>query len=739
MIGTIKYIADIVDLDTGYTPHDLVPGTFSEFVQWFHAQKMYQFDIETDITQWWPDRKLISMQFGSCTEDRVQWFLQWSQLTVVQQDIVKDLLRIEWKKKLIHNAAYEYIVMRFYGVILENISDTMLYEKILNGGIEIADNGLADISWKYLRIMMDKSLQDKFGDDILTVGHIVYGITDVAYLDSIRRQQFLMLEQEKLINVAGLEDEAVLAFSDITYEGCLISKEKWRDNIRLAQPLHDEDCINLNAFLFKAPFKEGAVKRGFLSDTDRVEINMRAPQQKADLLQKVFPDIAGAGLPVIKAYIRANGQKMAIDKLNILVSLQEKDTQPLLDYTLKYHRDWLIESGYLIPAGVVTINWNSWQQVLPIFQQAIPRLTGVSEDDLAKITHPIKKAYQNYKWTYSLITKMGEAWLEKYVSPDGKVRTNFNEIVSTGRVSSSNPNIQNITVDDRVGARYRNAFICEPGWSMVSSDYISQEVVIIAYMSQDPVWLEAIRKDQDLHSICAALLYGKKWKDATEEGCNYYKMQVNIDGILEEGHQRCSCKKHKTMRYDIKAINFGLAYGMSKFKLSNDMEISVPEAEALLTLYFKTFPAIARLLTFLGNFGLQNGHIITLAPFFRKRWFPYWRQFYDYIDVHIHEVRYIPQLGEIERASKNHPIQGSAADTVKVAMVLVRNYIKEHNLWDKVKLQMQIHDEIVTKATDEYAPYWKSILHDLMLQAGRVVIPSGILGADTTITPIWTK
>jgi DNA polymerase-1 len=193
------------------------------------------------------------------------------------------------------------------------------------------------------------------------------------------------------------------------------------------------------------------------------------------------------------------------------------------------------------------------------------------------------------------------------------------------------------------------------------------------------------------------------------------------------------------MRSGVKTIDFGLAYGMSKFKLSASMKIDLKAAEGLIEDYFREFPRIGRTLRQLGMFGVTNGYIQTLAPFFRKRWFPYWKYARNGIDAHIKDVQYDSTLGSIERASKNMPIQGTSADMTKTAIWLIFEYIHAHGLSDRVKLVMQVHDQLTTRVREDYAMTWKPILHDLMLQAGKFSIPNGLLGADTNITKVWSK
>lgn len=747
MIGTIKYIARVVadennplSNEVPELPENMSAGTFDEFITWLWQQYEVQLDIETNVCKWWNEFTIISMQFGSCRGKSVQWFLQWSELTVEQKARIKEYLEDQHRQKLAHNGMFEYVVCRFHDIIIENMYDTMLAEKVLRGGMENENYALADISWKYLKLMMDKTLQKAFGNNIITPEKIIYGITDVAYLKTIKIQQLFQAQQENLINVFGLEMEALLAFGDITYEGMLFDHAKWRDNIALAQPIVDANLAQLNSWLLPGgKLHDAAIRMQYVSNNDRVQINYNSWQQIGELLLLIFPDITGTSQAILKKYTEERCCTLEPIQLDLLQDMRLKDYNKFRDYLIEHHYDYLVEHEYLIPAGTVTINWNSDQQALPLFQVLIPKLSRIAEEERNKHLHPVLTDFENYTKALKLVTDLGENWITKYVGPDGYVRTNFNQIVSTGRVSSSNPNMQNITVDDAVGTRYRNAFICEPGWTFVDSDYTGQELALIAKASNDPIWIGAIERGEDIHSIVAELMFGEKWKAGTEEGCAYYAMKVNAEGKLVQAKQKCSCKVHKKCRYDSKAIDFGLAYGMSEIKLGSDLKISRNEALGLLNRFFELFPYIKTTLDFLGHYGVRYGHIMTLAPFNRKRWFPYWRENYAYREVHIQGIKFIGPLGEIERQSKNHPIQGSAADMMKLAMVLVRNYIRDNNLRHMVKLQMQVHDQLTTKVPETYAEEWIPILDSIMNEAATLIIPSGMLKAETLSSPVWTK
>lgn len=731
-------------------------GTFEEFEKWASRQVEFQLDIETDVTDYWCTRKLITIQFGEVNLDqdviKTQWVLQWSRLTQEQQNAVKAICE-DNRCKLVHNAAYEVIVLRFHGMTIPNVHCTMLGEKIINGGIADVGYSLADIYYRYFSTELDKSEQTTFGDDILTENKVVYAATDVQRLDEIRAIQARDIEKWSLQEVLALENEVLLSFCDITYYGMEIDPEKWKACEEIAEPLVADALSNLNAWLRTEEFQETALTLGVISPEDRILINFNAPLQKRELLELLYPTIPGATKPIITKFIRDN-PTFDMEDLLLLTDLKDGDYAGFSNKLVRDHRDYLIQHEYLLPAFTPAINWNSVQQALPVLQAVHPKLTDLSEESVAKTTHPIFQDLSNYKESLKLISTYGMKFLEKHLEPDGMVRTSFNQVLVTGRVSSSRPNMQNIpakespmtvvqpwldadpsrTYDDFT-TRYRNAFICKPGEVFVDSDYKSQELAIIAHISKDPVWFKAIQEGKDLHSVCAQLVYGKIWLDAAEPDCKYYKKMV--DGIAQD---KCKCPKHKTLRTSVKTINFGLAYGMSEFKLAGDMGTTVREAKALIDQYFFTFPAIGKVLTFLGNFGVKNGYIQTLAPYKRKRWFPFWKFAKSRIDDHISDRKYDPSLGEIERASKNHPIQGAAADMMKLAMVKVRRHICANNLQDMIRMTAQVHDQLTTICKNEkIALEWQPKFDSLMEEAADAILPSKILKADTQLTPYWTK
>ena len=299
----------------------------------------------------------------------------------------------------------------------------------------------------------------------------------------------------------------------------------------------------------------------------------------------------------------------------------------------KYHIPTQIDMFATIQRKT-NINYDSPKQILELFKHLVPNLEDVNGKNLYKhrYKHPLINKYLEYKEVSKLYTTYGTSFF-KYIKSDNKVHTSFQQILNTGRMSSSEPNMQQIPSDNK----YRNCFICPKDYVFVSSDYSSQELNVIAYGSKDPVFLNALENNQDLHSVCAELVFQDTWNDAALPDCKYTKSK-----------QKCSCPEHKKLRTQVKSINFGLAYGMGPHKLADQLDIKLNEASELIEKYFEAFPSIKQFLNKLGNFGKNNGYITTFPPFKRKRFFPEW-------DGVATEPK---NRGIIERASKNTPIQG---------------------------------------------------------------------------------
>jgi len=351
-----------------------------------------------------------------------------------------------------------------------------------------------------------------------------------------------------------------------------------------------------------------------------------------------FSDMEYEGMDVV----RDEWLKLAVRGEEEANTVRQKlDDMLLADSRLKEFKKLSIQGDLFLSEDQlrkVAINWDSPKQVLEVFKKLDKDIPSVDSKDLLKYlnSYPIIRQYISYKQQMKLVSSYGRGFF-KHASSDGRIRTDFTQIVDTGRVSSSNPNMQNIPGTNE----YRNCFRAPEGWVFVSSDYSSQELNVIAFGSKDPVWLAALEKGQDLHSVCAALVYGKAWDDVAEPDCAFMERKA-----------KCKCAAHGKMRKSIKSVNFGLAYGMGASKLADQEQMSLAEATQTIDTYFETFPSIGGFLQKLASYGKEYGYIKTFPPYERKRWFPDWFKGIKQ-DKSAREI-----LGSVERRSKNTPIQG---------------------------------------------------------------------------------
>ncbi len=266
-----------------------------------------------------------------------------------------------------------------------------------------------------------------------------------------------------------------------------------------------------------------------------------------------------------------------------------------------------------------------------------------------KEKHEIVGLILDYRELKKLITTYIAA-LPGYIAADGKIHTTYNQTVTaTGRLSSSNPNLQNLPIRSERGRFIREAVIPDEGCLFLSADYSQIELRLMAHFSQDEHMLAAFRSGQDIHAATAARIYG-----------------LPIDQVT------------KDQRRKAKTANFGIIYGISAFGLAQQLECSRSEAKQLIDDYFAAFPRVISYIESQKELARQKGYAETL--FGRKRYLP---------DIHSHNATV---RSFAERNAVNAPIQGTAADIIKMAMVSIHRRLKEENL--RTQMTMQVHDEL---------------------------------------------
>jgi len=266
------------------------------------------------------------------------------------------------------------------------------------------------------------------------------------------------------------------------------------------------------------------------------------------------------------------------------------------------------------------------------------------------------------------------------VHPDtGRVHTSYNQTVTaTGRLSSSNPNLQNIPIRTLEGKRIRQAFIAPDGWRIIAADYSQIELRVLAHLSQDPSLMDAFASGEDIHSRTASDIFG------------VFPAMVNAE-----------------MRRQAKVINFGILYGMSAFGLARELHVSQKLAQAYIDGYFEKFRDVRRYLDGILENARKNGYVTTLLN--RRRYLP---------EIN-HNIAAVRQFAE--RTAINAPIQGTAADLIKVAMINIARIFTERRL--RAAMIMQVHDELVFEAPQSETQELMSLVKTEMENVMRLSIP----------------
>ncbi|WP_278705393.1 DNA polymerase I [Parabacteroides goldsteinii] len=405
--------------------------------------------------------------------------------------------------------------------------------------------------------------------------------------------------------------------------------------------------------------------------------NFFAPELKKAGIESLFFDIE---MPLIYVLVEMEVTGVKLDTVALKQSSEE------LTAALNN-----LEKEIYELAGV-KFNINSSKQVgevlfehLKIEEKAKKTKTGsysTSEDILEKMRskHPVVGKLLEYRGLKKLLSTYIDA-LPELINPEtGKIHTSFNQTVTaTGRLSSTNPNLQNIPIRDELGREIRKAFIPDnEDCTFFSADYSQIELRIMAHLSQDEHMIEAFRSGADIHSATAAKIYGIPVEEVTGD-----------------------------MRRKAKTANFGIIYGISIFGLAERLNIPRAESKELIEGYFKSYPGIRDYMDESIRIAKEKGYVETI--FKRKRYLP---------DINSHNaiVR-----GYAERNAINAPIQGSAADIIKVAMVRIYNRFEEEGL--KSKMILQVHDELNFNVCQDEQEKVRQIVLEEMENAIQIQVP----------------
>lgn len=308
--------------------------------------------------------------------------------------------------------------------------------------------------------------------------------------------------------------------------------------------------------------------------------------------------------------------------------------------------------------------------------------TGYSTDVEVLEKLASKHEIAEYILKYRSLNKLISTYLEgiiDYIMDDGRVRTSFKQMITaTGRLSSVDPNLQNIPIRSEEGRNIRKVFISDKNKVFIDADYSQIELRVLAHLSKDSVMIESFKNDLDIHNKTASEVFGVPISEVTD-------------------NQRRSAK----------AVNFGIVYGISDYGLSKDLNISRNEARQYIDGYLNTYPSIKNYMEEIVNKAKSDGFVTTILD--RKRYIP---------EINSKNFN-IRSFGE--RIALNTPIQGSAADIIKIAMIKVYERLKNEKV--RAKLILQIHDELIIECEESEKEIVKNILKDSMENVYKLDLP----------------
>lgn len=397
--------------------------------------------------------------------------------------------------------------------------------------------------------------------------------------------------------------------------------------------------------------------------------------QQSPSLVKVFNDIE---LPLVQVLSQIERNGVLIDS-QALLQQSEEIAQRLTALEQQVHQEAGEEFNLASTKQLQEILFT--KLALPIIAKTPKGAPSTNEDvleTLAQQGHIVPKLLMEHRGLAKLKSTYTDKLPAMVNQHTGRVHTSYHQAVTaTGRLSSSDPNLQNIPIKNEEGRRIRQAFIAIKGYKIIAADYSQIELRIMAHLSQDNGLITAFSEGKDIHRSTAAEIFGIPLNEVTSE-----------------------------QRRSAKAINFGLIYGMSSFGLSNQLGISRADAQKYMDLYFQRYPSVQTFMTDIREKAKMQGYVETL---FGRR-------------------LYLPEINSsnamrrkaAERVAINAPMQGTAADIIKLAMITIHNEIKNNH---DIQMIMQVHDELVFEVKEDKVEEYSALIKSLMENAAQLLVP----------------
>jgi len=559
---------------------------------------------------------------------------------------IVSLIESSGKLVLFHNAKFDLkFLKQKTGVMIHNVYDTMLAEILIYQGVNGENKfpSLYQVVEKYCGVKLNKEVRESFYKDFkgVTQEQIIYAVEDVAYLEKVREKQLAEINRTKQEKVLELEMKLVPVVSDMELNGILLDKAVWLQLSDISKDNREKSSV--------------------------------------DLYEKIWQDI-----------ISVSTQKTALELFDLLkVQVKTKKDKALFESItdLDTIKEYFLER----------FNLNSPSQIFALLTNiyGIKDLPSTNEKDLVKLVpkYPIIADIVSYRGLSKSVTSFGENYFE-YINPaTGRIHTTLNQLrADTGRFSSSSPNLQNIKRE----SEYRNAFVAEKGYKLISCDYSQQEYRLCGSITKEPAIIQAYKSGMDMHTMTASKVFHVEPYQVTKE-----------------------------QRNKAKGYNFGILYGANKFGLSYALGCTVDEADEIITAFFAGYPVLSKVKNMIVNLVWKNKYSSTLLG--RKRFFENQTMFSD--DKELQKYR-----RKLEKEGFNHVVQGSGADVTKLALCKI---YYENPFGSDLKLVLTVHDEIICEAKEEIALQAKDFMIKCMEEVEQEFLGEIPALAEGRISSCW--
>lgn len=613
-------------------------------------------------------------------------------------ELFKEMEFKSWLSELLENSA-ENNTEKYAGY------ETLLTEQAFKQWIEKLQHAKRfafDTETTSLDYMEAKLVGVSFAIEAGKAAYVPFGHDYLGAPKQLERSQVLnqlkpILENAKIKKIGQniKYDMEVLANADIQLNGIEFDTMMESYVIDSSSNAHDMDSLALKYLGWRTiTFEDVAGKGSHQISFNQVDVDQAGTyaaedadvtlrlhealwprvQKEAGILH-IFEKIEMPLVPVL-AHIERNGVLIDPQKLE----RQGKELQKRLTE---------LEADAFKTAGS-QFNMNSPKQLqeilfeklkLPVLQKTPTGQASTADNVLQELAldFEMPRLIIEYRSLSKLISTYTSRLIKQIHPATGRVHTSYNQTgTATGRLSSSEPNLQNIPIRSPEGRRIRQAFIAPKGYQLISADYSQIELRLMAHISEDPGLLNAFANNLDIHRATASEVWG-----------------VPIDQVTPE------------MRRDAKAINFGLIYGMSAFGLTRQLGIDRKAAQEYIDRYFARYPRVKAYMDNTRALAREKGYVETLWG--RRLYLP---------DIHASQI---PRQKAAERAAINAPLQGSAADIIKMAMIQIDRWLRENSI--KAKMIMQVHDELVFEAAESDFEHIGESVRNHMMNVVNLRVP----------------